>query len=133
MKPRSSNLVRLAAPFLALCFSGAALAEANDDGSAAVALATCMGNAQLQYLLELERCVPSVDETYLNCRDMAQLHYTLAQLACSQKPAVVGGGTGLKALPLRPARAQNPGKAGATVFRAPGSPLSIVRSGGHRR
>lgn len=125
-------VTRLAAPLLALCFAGAASAEPN-DADAAVAFATCMGNAQMQYLLELERCTPSADQSYLTCKDMAELHYALAKIACSQKPAVVGGATALKALPLRPSRVQSSGKAGATVFRALGSPLSIVRSGGHRR
>ena len=39
-------IIRLAAPLLALCFAGAALAEPKDAGDAALALATCMGNAQ---------------------------------------------------------------------------------------
>jgi hypothetical protein len=126
-------IIRLAAPLLALCFAGAALAEPKDAGDAALALATCMGNAQQQYLIELAQCTPSADSTYLDCKNLAELHYALAKIACSQKPAVVARGDGLKSLPLRPARAQSFGRVGAAILKARGASPSIVSSGGRRR
>ena len=105
-------IIRLAAPLLALCFAGAALAEPKDAGDAALALATCMGNAQQQYLIELAQCTPSADSTHLDCKNLAELHYALAKMACSQKPAVVARGDGLnRCHSVRPAPKASGGSA----------------------
>jgi len=90
---RSSNFIRLAAPLLALCFAGAALAEPNSNG--AVAQALCLGQAQTQYLIELQQCTSQIGnmDAYNACRDMAQLHYALAQAACGRKASAVSSNT----------------------------------------
>jgi hypothetical protein len=125
----SSSFIRLAAPLLALGIAGAALAEPNSGG--AVAQAACFGEAQTKYLLELQQCASQLGnpDAYYNCRDMAQLHYALAQSACSKKAAAVSGGSVILAAPSRTSGFGRLGPDAAAGDRPPFASASTTRGG----
>jgi hypothetical protein len=101
MNRNSSNLIRLAAPLLALCFAGAALAQPRDGGGGDQAQADCNNAAALQLSIDMAQCAayPGGSTAYNDCQAAAAMHFSIAIARCGAASAAATRGGALSIVP----------------------------------
>src|SRR6185437_5616332 len=102
MNRNFSSLIRLAAPLLALCFAGAALAQPRDGGSDQ-AQADCSNAAALQLSIDMSQCAayPGGSTAYNDCQATAAMHFSIAIARCGAASAAAIRGGAFVTMPSR--------------------------------
>jgi hypothetical protein len=89
----TSILFRLAAPVLALCLAGPALADAKGSGGN-TAMADCAGRADIAWIQAQSLCPPGPASLLQSCLAKAAMDHAAALIACEREnSAAISGGT----------------------------------------